>query len=495
MLQVMIKTALFHLGTQTDVAILAHYSWAPFRSSMNISHLILLDDKTFFDMRSTWVGAQRPLLASQSSANKLRIFQLMPAARNYDIVIMLDTDIVVQANFLLLIGHICSDTLYTVAHRTLPERKRTVVWFQSRNFNPAEISHMRAKGLHLFNAGQLVFRPSAHMEDLFHKAYHSYKLNPRASLYEQGHLNTVFLLEGNVQYTLTHLTLLGFAAAMAAAPPTAYALIHVCDTTQPSSKKLAAMRRHLGKALHPQQTIQNFLPRLWRCLDTSLECGYYEERLRRAGENGRGKGKGTMGAQRSKKKMDSEVDNGGGSTRLRNETLEEASPSAALRIEDSPDLIASYMRFVTQPNVSHMCEAGFHRGRTAAVALFANPSAKLVVFSPAGLPWSVVAMRNLRDLFPSRVIHLPGELGLHMSTGRRLPCSTFLLPPEDPDGAVWRALPALRATMAPPGHLFAAWSARWQSAVAAGLIAQGACREVVAGRRRGRWCSGRLRPP
>lgn len=45
--------------------------------------------------------------------------------------------------------------------------------------------------------------PSVRMEELFRKAYESYKVNSHMSLYEQGHMNTVFLLEGRIQYTLT----------------------------------------------------------------------------------------------------------------------------------------------------------------------------------------------------------------------------------------------------------------------------------------------------
>lgn len=54
------------------------------------------------------------------------------------------------------------------------------------------------------NGGQFLFRPSAHLQSLFWKAYLSYKRHPRASLYEQGHLNTVFLLQCQVRFTLTH---------------------------------------------------------------------------------------------------------------------------------------------------------------------------------------------------------------------------------------------------------------------------------------------------
>eukprot|EP00667_Euglena_gracilis_P004034 EG_transcript_4048 len=497
MLQIMVKTGLFHLGTQIDVFILAHNSWSPFRSSMNASHVIFLDNEAFFDMQSIagkeWRGAQQPSSASQSSANKLRIFQLVPAIWSYDIIVMLDTDIVVQANFLLLIGHICHDTLYAASHRPLPELKRTAKWFQARNFNPEELSRIRAKDLRLFNAGQFVFRPSARMEELFRKAYLSYKLNPRASLYEQGHLNTVFLLEGNVKYTLSHLTLLSFPAAMSASPPAAYALIHVCDTAQPAIKKLAAMQRHLGQAFRPQKAVQkSILPRLWRCLDTALGCGSFEERHRRAGEKGRSKGKGVTTIQRNKRTAGGEIGSSSSTIGSGNEA-----PTAVLRIEDSPELIASFLQFVTQPNVSHMCEVGFHRGRTASLALFANPSARLTVFDPAGLPSSAAAMRNLWGLFAGRVVHLAGDLADNLRTylsleprERYLPCSTLLLPPEGHDEALWRALLAIRAIMAPPGYVFAAGSARWQAAVADGIVSETACHHIRIGPRQGRWCSG-----
>lgn len=41
------------------------------------------------------------------------------------------------------------------------------------------------------------------MAVLLWKAYLAFKQDPLVTLYEQGHLNTVFLLEGKLKYTLT----------------------------------------------------------------------------------------------------------------------------------------------------------------------------------------------------------------------------------------------------------------------------------------------------
>eukprot|EP00667_Euglena_gracilis_P022380 EG_transcript_24871 len=205
MVQIMVRTALFHLGPHTDVAIFAHPSWASLNQSTNASHFVLLDNEAFLDMRHAPVGAVPPSVSSQASANKLRIFQLLPSAQSYDVIIMLDVDIVVQANFLQLIGPICHDTMYVVSHQTPPELIRSWKYFQSRNASPAEFAYMKVHNPFIFNAGQFVFRPSLLMEKLFLDAYKSYKWDPLVSLYEQGHMNTVFLVGCRVRYTLTHL--------------------------------------------------------------------------------------------------------------------------------------------------------------------------------------------------------------------------------------------------------------------------------------------------
>eukprot|EP00667_Euglena_gracilis_P006546 EG_transcript_6600 len=503
MLQIMIHTSTFHLGPHIEIAVFAHRSWSHFHQRVNASHFILLDKRAFFDMTHARAGARPPTTPSQSSANKLRIFQLLPGAHQYDMVVMLDVDVVVQADFLRLIGPICRDTLYAVSHRYLPERRRTVKALQSRNFNPTEMAYLNAKDLPLINAGQFLFRPSAQMERLFWKAYAAYKRDPLATLYEQGHVNTVFLLEGKVKLSLTHLTLLGLSPAREAILPAAYALIHVCDCTKPSVLKLAAMRRHLGTAFRPTAVVQlEILPRLWRCLDTSCECGFPSSSCRTRLHKNNAVIGAFGGHQPAKEPAKTPPIQAVAGPR-------KPFPAGACSacVEDSTELTAAYSQFVSQPNVSHMCEVGVRWGHTAAIALLANPTAGLTIFDPGGDPSANETLRELRGLFPSRVVHLPGRLEVSLPAysslvaRRRHPlCGAILLPPDCLEEAQGHILKAVRTIVGGPGHVFAAGASPalpdgWAAAIARGAIHGGACHDVPSGGPLGRWCTGRLQSP
>eukprot|EP00667_Euglena_gracilis_P032699 EG_transcript_51087 len=69
-------------------------------------------------------------------------------------------------------------------------------------------------------------------------------------------MNTVFLLECNVKFTLTHITLLGSTPAASARVPGEYALIHVCEVKITPEQKLAIMRRFLGTAFRPLEAVR-----------------------------------------------------------------------------------------------------------------------------------------------------------------------------------------------------------------------------------------------
>eukprot|EP00667_Euglena_gracilis_P026919 EG_transcript_32811 len=86
------------------------------------------------------------------------------------------------------------------------------------------------------------------MAVLLWRAYLAFKRDPLVTLYEQGHLNTVFLLEGKLKYTLTHLTLLDLQAAKSVPMPAAFALIHFSGSGTSARRKAAAMRPHFHRA-------------------------------------------------------------------------------------------------------------------------------------------------------------------------------------------------------------------------------------------------------
>eukprot|EP00667_Euglena_gracilis_P016177 EG_transcript_16911 len=255
------------------------------------------------------------------------------------------------------------------------------------------------------------------MERLFWEAYKSYKLDPLASLYEQGHMNTVFLLGCQVKYTLTHLVVLGLDPANAEPTPAEYALIHVCQWFEPAAKKLAAMKRHLNTAFRPHSVAR--LGILHRLLD----------RL--------------------------DVLNINVTRKLRT--------TSYAGIEHSRSLIAAYSNFVSHRNVSHMCEVGYHGGHSATVALFANPAASLTVFNTAAFPSTRDTLEFLRSSFPNRVVEMPGRLPSSLKAyaglvgrGQHPRCETILLPRVALGLEMRRTLGALQPIMAPAGHAFVA---------------------------------------
>eukprot|EP00667_Euglena_gracilis_P007702 EG_transcript_7781 len=489
MLQMMAKTSRFHLGPRLDIVVMAHHTWAPVTEAANGTRLLLLDEATFFDMQNAAPGANRTSLGSQSSANKLRIFQVFPAALQYDLIVMLDVDIVVQANFLLLMGSICRDTLYAVSHQVIPEMKRSVRYYQSRDFTAEEIAFVRARDLYLINAGQFALRPSARMAALFWRAYLSYKQQPLESLFEQGHLNTVLLLEGQVKYTLTHLTLLGYGNAKSTPIPAAYALIHACLAGLPSAKKVAALRRHLPGAFRAQSVVQqHILRRVLASLDAPPK---------RRGR-GRVKGHSAEPVKATADPGDVRLDVVG----LGNESQSQAPPKSSPRSVDTkgfPELVAAYVQLVSNHTVSHMCEIG-EPGPTAAAALCANPAAGLTLFAPKGA--APYPLGVLRSSFPSRVLHRPGmpedtlrAYATQVAESRLPRCSTVLL--FLAGSGDLKILRAVRAIVAPESLLFLAADAPtpdvgsgWQAATASGTLNEEHCHSTPG---TPWWCVGRFK--
>eukprot|EP00667_Euglena_gracilis_P010042 EG_transcript_10221 len=372
MVQMMVSTTLLHLSPPVDVAVFAHSSWAPHGPSINATVFVPLDEAAFFDLQNVPNATERSPVHAQASTNKLRIFQLMPSAWRYDVIVMLDSDIVVQANFLPLVGTICQDTLYTVSHQQTPRSANHLAHFQFRDLTPGELSYVQARNPFIFNAGQFLFCPSPFIEKLLQEAYWSYVRQPLASLYEQGHLNVVALLSGRVQYSLTHMVLLGLHHAILDPSPAEWPLVHVCGADVPTYVKSAVMRWRFKATARSLQEVRH---------------GIVQRLLRRCNP-----------------------------------------PVSNTAIRDFQPLLEPYATLVSSPNVTQMCEVG-HGAHTAVVALVANPSAGLTVFNASRVP------EQLAHFFPTRVTEMPGTVESSVkayaelvASGQRQPCSTILLP-------------------------------------------------------------------
>eukprot|EP00667_Euglena_gracilis_P006194 EG_transcript_6239 len=375
MVRIMVSSTLLYLSPHVDVAVFAHPSWELYGPQINATLFVLLDETEFFGTQSAPNGTQRPPVHFQAASNKLRILQLMPSAWKYDVIVMLDADIVVRANFLPLMGTICRDTLYTVSHHETPRSANHLSHFQSRSLTPEELSYVQTHNAHIFNTGQFLFRPSPFIEKLLQESYKSYMRDPLASLYEQGHLNVVALLSGRVQYSMTHLVLLGFHHAILDPSPAEWPLIHVCGADVPAYVKGAVMLWRSKAASRSLQEVRQ---------------GIVQRLLRRSNQ-----------------------------------------PISSAILEGSRLLIDAYSGLVSRPNVTQICEVGGHGygWYTATAALVANPSAGLAVFASPKVPEPVV------HGFPMRVTETPGSLEDSLkaytdlvAAGQRQPCNTILLP-------------------------------------------------------------------
>eukprot|EP00668_Euglena_longa_P003353 GGOE01003927.1.p1 GENE.GGOE01003927.1~~GGOE01003927.1.p1 ORF type:complete len:491 (+),score=74.09 GGOE01003927.1:45-1517(+) len=224
MLCIMMQSALRHLGQHVQTAVIALNSCGVYSSTdlAFVNHLILLNPKQF-------APAQAPI-PSQASANKLRIFKFFPAVHSYDIVVYLDADIFVRANFLALLGPLMPNTLYV----------KDEVRSRAHPLGPPDAFFSRRGPPSTFNCGQFVFRPSQRFQQLFQHSYETYLKRPTTVTYEQGPFNAVLCSQGKLSYTLTHLVAL-HAQTLSPEAAEAFAVLHFCGT--PSDVKLLHMLR------------------------------------------------------------------------------------------------------------------------------------------------------------------------------------------------------------------------------------------------------------
>eukprot|EP00667_Euglena_gracilis_P017053 EG_transcript_17907 len=251
MTQLMLQTYKATAIHETEIVLICHQSWAKETASgLRQAHrVLLLSDSAYQQVRPARRDPRprdgRFWGKSQAAANKLRIFELLPSIYNYSVVVMLDVDIVVLREFLSALGRIRNKVLYVAA-----EGGHFQANWRGRDYTPAELSALRRKHLHPFNTGQFVFRPSAHIQSLFLEAYQSYLHNPLFSIYEQGHLNTAFLLKGTLNYGLTRLVRLE-AHDYSVAELKRYALAHFCHNNRSAAWKLQQMQRLLAALNRP----------------------------------------------------------------------------------------------------------------------------------------------------------------------------------------------------------------------------------------------------
>eukprot|EP00667_Euglena_gracilis_P013933 EG_transcript_14398 len=231
MLAMMAHSALFHLGPNVHIAVIALDSCALYASTefAFIHHFLLLPRNRFAPAHAS--------LPSQASAIKLRVFTFFPAILSYDVAIYLDADILVQANVLQLLGPLARNTLYVtdeVRSRAYPTGPPDAF------FSTWEVPDS-------FNAGQFVFRPSRHLQRLFQQAYEGYLKRPNTVSYEQGMFNAIFVRKQKLSYTLTHIVAL-HAQNLPPEAMAGFGLLHFCGT--PSDRKLAYML-HRNASAYP----------------------------------------------------------------------------------------------------------------------------------------------------------------------------------------------------------------------------------------------------
>eukprot|EP00667_Euglena_gracilis_P008644 EG_transcript_8760 len=413
MFSMMVQSSLWHLGPRVKLAVFAHHSWGPaLRNRSAVHHLTLLSDAMFFDDNSTPPGVGRPSLAGQSSGNKLRVFRLLPAITQFQVILYLDADIILKANIFRLIPSICRDVLYVAAGNPDPEyiavqRREDSHNYQIHDYTAAQVAAMRSKGRYVFNAGQFLFRPSARMEQLFQEAYRLYKAVPNVSVYEQGHLNEVFLLRGALRYPLTHLMGLcpNFDSIFGAA-----AILHFCGVAYRANFKLLFMNKFFDSVFQPIEVTQaEILARLSASLGSPWKAAQH------------------------------------GFIPLASR------PTLPHGVEDLPAQMAAYATLLSQHDIVRPCEVGLHSAHSAVLALFHRPEASLTVFTTPQTPDANASIHALRSQFPDhgrlRVLRWPAD-------DRNVRCDSILLAGHHSGHALLQDLRRAQLIARPPGFVF-----------------------------------------
>eukprot|EP00668_Euglena_longa_P014582 GGOE01018572.1.p1 GENE.GGOE01018572.1~~GGOE01018572.1.p1 ORF type:complete len:515 (+),score=63.78 GGOE01018572.1:168-1547(+) len=335
LLSLMVESALHAFGSSADLLLLAHESWQGVKLPLR-ARAVFMNNATFFKCSSNDTSWRYP--PAQSSANKLRLFQLFSRTHRYDVVVMLDVDILVVQNPLPFVGVVKPNVLYVGAE------SGTHAVFNARQYSTLEQQRMRELGLRTFNAGLFIFRPSPVMQSLLEEAYKSFCLHPHASLYEQGHLNTVFLTQGKLSYRLTHLVGLN-AVRIPFSNVRNYALLHAYGPWQ-LMERLFVLRTHRRMLLNSPAPTGVYHP----ILSAILNAMYPEFKAS----------------------------------------------------DPVPPARAAYNKAVTTPGIQRVCEIGAQGLYTAAAALFYNPDVSVVLFVERRSAKDAKAYKELVLRFPDR---------------------------------------------------------------------------------------------
>ena len=239
MLNMMLSTFHTHVCKRARVVLIAHESWRePLRDLRSPYYVIALKNQSY---------APDIPLRDQAAAHKLLIFDLFRATLQYDLVVLLDVDIIVTNNFLRRVGDVPADTLLVKQEGSFD----AVPW-RVREWNASELEAFHSRGLLPFNTGQLVFRPSEAIRDLFREAHRLWKQTWKRSVYEQGALNDAFLTKGRLSYVLNNVTLVG-RSKIEALPErilVRYGILHFAGTTFNATAKGLRMKQVYNWAMH-----------------------------------------------------------------------------------------------------------------------------------------------------------------------------------------------------------------------------------------------------
>ena len=171
-----------------------------------------------------------------AAVNRLTILDY-PQAWDYDVVLYLDSDIIVTGDLTARMD--CARRGYL--HVASEGRFTSKLW-NIRHHSKRAINRFTRKGLKNFNSGQFLFKPEKNIRKLFHQAVFSSYRN-KGNCLEQGHMNDVFLYKGRLCYDLGDCTVLKAAADKHKWKPNA--IIHFTGRGTRTSDKLASMNECL----------------------------------------------------------------------------------------------------------------------------------------------------------------------------------------------------------------------------------------------------------
>jgi lipopolysaccharide biosynthesis glycosyltransferase len=137
----------------------------------------------------------------QASMNKLRIFEL-PTIDDYDRVLFLDSDIVVDMDVNSFFSRVDRDGILYVYTETQNQEDHMSLYWSLQSYTESELASFKANSVYVFNAGCFAFVRSNTMKGHFTSIQYTIMNHVGAFFYEQSFMNVYFNRNGQTDRSL-----------------------------------------------------------------------------------------------------------------------------------------------------------------------------------------------------------------------------------------------------------------------------------------------------